>query len=110
MDATEFQIGIFQGVDADTFLVLVDLPEEEIEREAQTSAYPVKLLGMSAKVPFWSSLKKRVQPFKSKDIQSLIIQKLERMFDLHKLRVQGILQAVVPMHEDQSLWYIDEKY
>ena len=52
MDATEFQIGIFKGVDADTFLVLVDLPEEEIEREAQLSAYPVKLLGMSAKVPF----------------------------------------------------------
>lgn len=32
------------------------------------------------------------------------------MFDLHKLRVQGILQAVVPMHDDQGLWYIGEKY
>ena len=73
MDATEFQIGIFKGVDPDTFLVLVDLPEDEIEREAQTSCYPVKLLGMRAKVPFESSIKKRVQPFKSKDIQYLII-------------------------------------
>ena len=100
MDATEFQIGMFKGVDEDTFLILVDLPDDEIAREAQVSSYPVKLHGLSAKVPFENSLKKRVEPFKSKDIQFLIIQKLERMFDLHKLRMNGILQAVVPMHDD----------
>ena len=43
-------------------------------------------------------------------MQFLIIQKMERMFDLTRLRKQGILQAVVPMHDDQGLFYLHEKY
>ena len=86
MDATEFIIGMLKSVQADTFLVVVDLDEDDIEKEAEKSKYPVKLHGLSAKVPFMQSLKTKVHPFKSKDVQFLIIQKLERMFDLTRLR------------------------
>ena len=35
---------------------------------------------------------------------------MRRMFDLHRLEKQGILQAIVPMHDDQSLFFLKEKY
>ena len=101
---------MFKGAFPDTFLIMVDLDEDAIEDEAESSQYSVKVHGLSAKVPFNRSLKKKVQPFKSKDKQFLIIQKMEKMFDLHKLRSKGVLMGVVPMHDDQSLFYIHEKY
>ena len=52
MDATEFIIGMLKSVHPDTFLVVVDLDEDDIEKEAEMSQYPVKLHGLSAKVPF----------------------------------------------------------
>ena len=73
MDASEFEIRIFKSVEPQTYLITVDLDEDEIEHEAQLTEYPVRLHGLSAKVPFMKGLKKKIQPFKSKDVQYLII-------------------------------------
>ena len=48
--------------------------------------FPVKLNGLSAKVPFKPLLKHKVLPFRSKDIQTIIIDKLFTTFDLNNLK------------------------
>ena len=101
MDATTFDIGMFKAAipeqqyticpprlpfDVPTYLITVDLDEDELETEAELTGYLVKIHGLSAKVPFKKSMKTRIHPFRTKDKQTLIIRKIERMFDTHRLR------------------------
>ena len=60
MDASEFIIGMFKSVDPNTYLLIVDLHEDEIETDAEIIGYLVKLHGLSAQVPFKKELKTKV--------------------------------------------------
>ena len=72
--------------------------------------FPVKLNGLSAKVPFKPLWKDKVLPFRSKDIQTIIIDKLHSTFDLNNLKEQKVLQMIVPMHFEKNLYFLREKY
>jgi hypothetical protein len=60
-------MSIFKGVDADTIFVVLNLTEEDLEKEATAIGFPVKLHSISAKAPFSPENKGNIEPFLPKD-------------------------------------------
>ena len=72
--------------------------------------FPVKVNDLSAKVPFKKDWKEKVIPFRSKDIQTITINKLNCTFDIESLKERGVLLKLVPMHFEKNLFFMREKY
>ena len=88
----KIRFAMFKGVDAGIYYISIDLSDEEIEQNAMKMEFPRKVHGLSAKVPFKPEWKEKVAPFRPKDIQSIIVDKVESTFDLHNLTELGILK------------------
>ena len=76
---------MFKGVDPGVFYAAIELTWDQIEKHATDMEFPVKLNGLSASVAFKSEWKDKVLPFKSKDIQTIIMNKFTSTFDIKNL-------------------------
>ena len=80
------RFGLFKGINKGIYFAMIEIELAEIEKHAATMEFPVKLNGLSAKVPFKPAWKDKVAPFRSSDMQSIIIDKLKTSFDLQNLK------------------------
>ena len=56
--------------------------QDELEKEAESQNFPVKLVSKSAKVSFNRKLKTDVVPFMAKDKQEIIYKKFDKLFNI----------------------------
>lgn len=81
LDANNFLVRVFRGINGHDYFVTLTLSEEELVKEAIMCGYLVKVQQYSIKVPFSEKLQNKLVPFTSKDIQVLTMKKLKRVFN-----------------------------
>jgi hypothetical protein len=75
-------MSVFKGVDADTIFVVLNLAQDDLEKEATAIGFPAKLHSISAKAPFRPENKGNIEPFLPKDKQKIMVQKIDTLFNI----------------------------
>ncbi len=65
-----------QSVDLDIFYVGLDLGKHDLEKEAQELKIKLKVFDIDTKKDFSIDLKHEYEPFRSKDVQTVLWRKL----------------------------------
>lgn len=60
------------------YYIVLDLPQDKLEKTAQSLEYPVKLVEQSLKFKYMTNMKSRYEPFRTKDKQELILAILKK--------------------------------
>jgi hypothetical protein len=67
LNSSCFKMSVFKGVDAHTIFVVLNLTDEDLEKEATAIGFPAMLHSISAKAPFSPENKGNIEPFLPKD-------------------------------------------
>jgi hypothetical protein len=67
LNSSCFKMSVFTGVDAHTIFVVLNLTDEDLEKEATAIGFPAMLHSISAKAPFSPENKGNIEPFLPKD-------------------------------------------
>ena len=73
---SKFQIQMVQSVDLDIFYVGLDMDKEDLESEAQALNIKIKVFDIDTKQSFNRNFRNEYEPFRAKDVQTVLWRKL----------------------------------
>ena len=73
---SKFQIQMVQSVDLDIFYVGLDMDKEDLESEAQALNIKIKVFDIDTKQSFNRNFRNEYEPFRTKDVQTVLWRKL----------------------------------
>lgn len=79
---SKFQIQMVQSVDLDIFYVGLDMKKEDLESEAQAMKIKIKVFDIDTKQNFSTNFINEFEPFRTKDIQTVLWRKLQRQINI----------------------------
>lgn len=79
---SKFQIQMVQSVDLDIFYVGLDMKKEDLESEAQAMKIKIKVFDIDTKQNFSTNFRNEFEPFRTKDIQTVLWRKLQRQINI----------------------------
>jgi len=95
---------------ANQMLLILSLDIALLEREAAYIQLEVKVLDLDLKQPFEPTQRTKFEPFRSKDIQTLILSIIRRLLDFRQLVKTGLIAKVVPLHDCYGLHQIQKEW
>lgn len=79
---SNFQIQMVQSVQLDIFYVGLDMNKEDLEKEAQAMNIKIKVFDIDTKQNFYTNFRNEYEPFRTKDIQTVLWRKLQRQINI----------------------------
>lgn len=83
------------------FFLIIELEQEDLEREAEAQEYLMKLMESPLKYKFHRKQRNLYEPFRSKDIQEITFNIIRKVLDLPELQRKGIILQINRVHD----WY-----
>ena len=106
---SNFIVRLFPAVESeDVFYLLLELSQEDLETNAEDLKYPMKYINENLKTPYDISLKSKFEPFRSKDIQTI----MEMIIDetIQRDELEKMMISMFPMHNLYEINIIETKH
>jgi hypothetical protein len=97
-------------MELDVFYVILDLKRDDLEREARELKIKLKLFDVDMKKSFHIDFKNDFDPFRSKDVQTVLWRKLQREINIPQYINQQVIQSIFPMHDLHELHSMKNKW
>jgi hypothetical protein len=111
MMGSNFTVEMFPSMEPDKIYIALTLALEELELEAEFINMRIKMADLDTKRVYKRLNKGFYEPFRSKDIQNIMLSKLQRIVNIQGLKEKNIILEVITMHSMSSLheisfhWY-----
>lgn len=80
------------------YLVL-ELSQDDLEKQATLLEFPIKILEMNLKFKYNKALKHLYEPFRSKDVQEIYREVINRVVNINELQRKKILLKLFKIHD-----------
>jgi hypothetical protein len=93
------------GVEAKSMWCLIDMTEADLIEEADEMDFLVKMIDLSAKVPYNKHVLKpeQIVPFMVKDRQEIVCKRFDKLFSINYLMTTKVLLDIFPLHDFKGI-------
>ncbi|CDW83357.1 anoctamin-like protein [Stylonychia lemnae] len=105
-----FDVQIFPSLNPDLYYIALNLKQSKLESEAKSIKLKVKLADIDIKVEFEPNQKVKFEPFRTKDIQKIMISLIKKIINVDSLTDEKILIQILPMHDFYGIHEIKQKW
>lgn len=92
------------------FFIVLELEQEDLEREAEAQDYLMKLMESPLKYKFHRKQRNLYEPFRSKDIQEITFNIVRKVLDLPELQRKQIVLQIIRIHDWYAIADIEQKF
>lgn len=101
---------MFPSLDINVYYIALKMDQKELESEAKYIEIKIKLVGIDSKRVFDPQQKGLFEPFRTKDIQQIMLSKLARLVNMKLLMKKDIIISVIPMHDFFGIHEIKQRW
>lgn len=94
-----FTVQMFPSLDINVYYIALKMDQSELEKEAKFIEMKIKLVNVESKRVFDPLQKGMFEPFRSKDVQQIMLSKLQRLVNMQLLTKKQIILSIIPMHD-----------
>lgn len=98
-----FLIRMFPATIPDQFYIALHLKQERLEAEAKAMKLKIKLNDIDAKVVFEPGQRVKFEPFRTKDLQKVMMTLINNILNTEQLMTQKIILDILVMHDFQGI-------
>lgn len=92
------------------YYIVLSLEQEDLEYEAECQEYPLKLIESHLKYKYNRKQKNLYEPFRSKEIQEIILNIVRKVLNIKELTRKKVLVDTFYMHEWYAIADINQKF
>lgn len=111
LNKQKFNVYLFPtAADPQIFYICLEMPQSKLEQVAHQIKFEMKLTDVDDKKAFDINRKIKYEPFRSKDIQHIMLTEIERIINIQQLKQKNILISIILMHDYHGIHELKTKW